>query len=93
MAVATDDVKVGMGDEGKQIEDVGEKKAVSDSELEANAIDFDGPEAQRILKKVDWRLVPVLSLLYLVAFIDRSNSKTSAARVELVAVRAELTIS
>ncbi|KAK0788114.1 hypothetical protein LTR75_012717, partial [Friedmanniomyces endolithicus] len=30
-------------------------------------------EERRILKKVDFRLVPVLSLLYLVAFIDRSN--------------------
>ncbi len=34
-------------------------------------------EERRILKKVDFRLVPVLSLLYLVAFIDRSNIGTS----------------
>jgi hypothetical protein len=26
------------------------------------------------LRKVDYRLVPILALLYLVAFIDRSNS-------------------
>lgn len=30
-------------------------------------------EARRALKKVDFRLVPLLALLYLVAFIDRSN--------------------
>jgi hypothetical protein len=30
-------------------------------------------EGRRILKKVDFRLVPLLSILYLVAFIDRSN--------------------
>jgi len=30
-------------------------------------------EERRILKKIDYRLVPILSLLYLVAFIDRSN--------------------
>lgn len=30
-------------------------------------------EARRALSKVDYRLVPLLSLLYLVAFIDRSN--------------------
>jgi len=30
-------------------------------------------EGRRILRKVDVRLVPVLALLYLVAFIDRSN--------------------
>ncbi|EMC98131.1 hypothetical protein BAUCODRAFT_574206 [Baudoinia panamericana UAMH 10762] len=30
-------------------------------------------EQKRILRKVDFRLVPLLALLYLVAFIDRSN--------------------
>ncbi|KAK3674356.1 hypothetical protein LTR78_005825 [Recurvomyces mirabilis] len=30
-------------------------------------------EEQRILRKIDYRLVPVLSILYLVAFVDRSN--------------------
>ena len=35
--------------------------------------DLPSEEARRILKKVDYRLVPLLSLLYLVAFIDRSN--------------------
>ncbi|KAJ4299257.1 hypothetical protein N0V90_004501 [Kalmusia sp. IMI 367209] len=73
MATAVDDAKVAHEREEKKIEDVGEKKAGSDSELEANATDYDGPEARRILSKVDYRLVPVLSLLYLVAFIDRSN--------------------
>lgn len=77
MATAPDEVKVGVGADDKRIEDVGEKKEGSDSELEANAIDYDGPEARRILSKVDWRLVPILSLLYLVAFIDRSNSKNT----------------
>jgi len=78
-----DDVKVETAGDDKQIENVGEKHEVSDSEVEANAIDYDGPEARRILSKVDWRLVPILSLLYLVAFIDRSNSKLSALEYEL----------
>ncbi|KAF2098495.1 MFS general substrate transporter [Rhizodiscina lignyota] len=30
-------------------------------------------EARRILRKVDYRLVPLLGILYLVAFVDRSN--------------------
>ena len=30
-------------------------------------------EARRILRKVDYHLVPLLALLYLVAFVDRSN--------------------
>jgi hypothetical protein len=32
-------------------------------------------EETRILRKVDYRLVPLLAFLYLVAFVDRSNSK------------------
>jgi hypothetical protein len=32
-------------------------------------------EEKRILKKVDYRLVPLLAFLYLIAFVDRSNSK------------------
>jgi hypothetical protein len=31
-------------------------------------------EETRILRKVDYRLVPLLAFLYLVAFLDRSNS-------------------
>lgn len=30
-------------------------------------------EKKRILRKVDYRLIPILTLLYLVAFVDRSN--------------------
>ncbi len=36
-------------------------------------VDLPPAEGRRILKKVDYHLVPLLSLLYLVAFIDRSN--------------------
>lgn len=35
----------------------------------------DDPErAARILRAVDIRLIPVLTLLYLISFLDRSNS-------------------
>jgi hypothetical protein len=59
----------------KKVEDVGEKKTGLDGEVEANHIELPESEARRILAKVDYRLVPVLALLYLVAFIDRSNSE------------------
>lgn len=39
----------------------------------------DPKEVQRVLRKVDYRLVPLLALLYLVAFVDRSNSRCSRA--------------
>lgn len=63
--------------EQKQTEDVAEKISHSSNSgrLEAQNVEPDDAEAARVLRKVDMRLVPMLSLLYLVAFIDRSNSK------------------
>lgn len=32
------------------------------------------PEAEkRLLRKLDWRIIPVLWLLYMLAFLDRTN--------------------
>lgn len=42
--------------------------------------DADPKEVARVLRKVDYRLVPLLSLLYLVAFVDRSNSMQAPDR-------------
>lgn len=56
----------------------GEKISTSSGELEAQHVELDEAEADRVLRKVDYRLVPMLSLLYLVAFIDRSNSKSKS---------------
>ncbi|KAF2119655.1 major facilitator superfamily domain-containing protein [Lophiotrema nucula] len=70
---ATDDVKKDVVGDEKKIENVGEKTPSSDGEVEAAAVDFTEAEGRRILSKVDYRLVPTLALLYLVAFVDRSN--------------------
>ncbi|KAF2267142.1 MFS general substrate transporter [Lojkania enalia] len=61
-----------MGEE-KKIEDLSETKTSSQEEIEANHVAVSEADARKILSKVDYRLVPVLALLYLVAFIDRSN--------------------
>jgi hypothetical protein len=58
-------------------------------------IDLPPAEGRRALKKVDYRLVPLLAILYLVAFIDRSNMQvavirlmvTTADPVEIVVMR------
>lgn len=34
-------------------------------------------ETRRILRKVDFRLLPLLTLLYVIAFLDRGNSQSS----------------
>lgn len=51
-----------------------EKVSTSSGEIEAQRVELDEAEANRVLRKVDYRLVPMLAILYLVAFIDRSNS-------------------
>lgn len=62
--------------EHQRAENVAEKISNSSGtgELEAQNVELEEKEAARVLRKVDMRLVPMLSLLYLVAFIDRSNS-------------------
>jgi hypothetical protein len=79
MATATHDVKTsGVLADDKQFEDVALKAPSSEGETEANRIELEEKESRRVLSKVDYRLVPILSLLYLVAFIDRSNSRLSS---------------
>lgn len=34
---------------------------------------FTDAQRKKVLRKVDWRLVPVLLILYLISFIDRAN--------------------
>ncbi|KAK3711597.1 hypothetical protein LTR37_009588 [Vermiconidia calcicola] len=42
-------------------------------EEEGLALGFDAAETSKLLRKVDYRLIPVLAFLYLLAFLDRSN--------------------
>lgn len=65
--------------EHRRTENVAEKTSNSSAsgEIEAQDVELQEREAARVLRKVDMRLVPILSLLYLVAFIDRSNSMHS----------------
>lgn len=64
----------------QKIEDVAEKTSHSSAEPDGHHVVLDEAESARVLRKVDMRLVPMLSLLYLVAFIDRSNSMSTCTR-------------
>lgn len=35
----------------------------------------DPAQVARLRRKIDWRLLPLLSLMYLLSFLDRVNSK------------------
>jgi hypothetical protein len=38
--------------------------------------DFTEEDKKRIMRKIDFRLVPMLAVLYLVSFLDRGNSES-----------------
>ncbi|KAF7556016.1 hypothetical protein G7Z17_g1756 [Cylindrodendrum hubeiense] len=57
--------------EVKSAEDVGMKP---DTEHAEGALrEFSTNETKRLLRKIDWALLPLLSLLYLLSFLDRAN--------------------
>lgn len=39
----------------------------------ATDIETDTVEAKRVLRKVDWRIIPLLQFLYMLTFLDRVN--------------------
>lgn len=59
-------------------DDLFKEEHPSIEQLETYQPPFTPKEQKEILRKVDWRLVPLLSFLYLVSFIDRGNCKSAA---------------
>jgi hypothetical protein len=54
--------------------DIGEKVPTDgDSNSAEGDIDFSGVDEAKTLRKMDIRLIPVLAVLYLLAFLDRGN--------------------
>lgn len=47
----------------------GEKRSAS----EQGEIAYDAVEERKLVRKIDWLLLPILTLLYLLSFLDRSN--------------------
>lgn len=61
------DVKAGE----KHVEDPAN---ISDSSaLEQGETTWDEAATKRLIRKIDWRLIPFLALLYLLSFLDRTN--------------------
>lgn len=63
--------------------------AKSAASLGVEEIDFDSEQRQqdfyidpvaerRLVRKLDWKLIPWLSLLYLISFLDRTNVGNAA---------------
>jgi hypothetical protein len=43
-------------------------------------IDYNGIDVSKLVRKIDWRIIPGVILLYLLSFLDRSN--VANAKVE-----------
>lgn len=52
---------------------IDDSTAVKDFSDEDNDVGFSQPETGRLLRKLDRTLLPFLSLLYLLSFLDRAN--------------------
>lgn len=54
----------------KQVEDT---TLAKDSSSLENAVEWDETTTAKLLRKIDWKLIPFLALLYLLSFLDRTN--------------------
>lgn len=52
-----------------------EIEAVEEAGIVFDIPEYSDAETKRILRKIDYRLVPLLTIMYIISFIDRSNSK------------------
>lgn len=55
--------------EGVQATDSAATKHSNNSDV--NDLDFSGVDKDKVLRKMDYRLIPVLTVLYLLSFLDR----------------------
>lgn len=53
-----------------------QKEGLSDSGGNDYGEPYDHVEEKRLVRKVDWRLLPILGALYSIALIDRTNVST-----------------
>ncbi|KAK5938679.1 hypothetical protein PMZ80_008870 [Knufia obscura] len=60
--------------EATHVEKTGGSTAIQTADNDEHDVpEYDDKEKDKILRKIDWRLLPVLTILYLLAFIDRGN--------------------
>lgn len=51
-----------------------EKQEVAHVEADSGSFyEEDSVEAKKVIRKIDWRLIPLLMLLYTLTFLDRVN--------------------
>ena len=79
--------------EQRDAEELQEKYHIPMKEVLESHLDQNPTAVRKVMRKVDLRLVPMLSLLYMWAFIDRSNlGNVGDARVNYMYCGHELTV-
>lgn len=73
MSSALDNEKVAVEDQGRLEGQGNSPSDLSDNESFTNPT---GINEKKLLRKLDLKLLPPLSLLYLLSFLDRSNGKS-----------------
>ena len=84
MAQSEPSAKLGAGQDTDVSGVLGDKKTELDgpsgSTSETDDIDTSSVNEKALLRKIDWRLLPAVGILYLLSFLDRSN--VGNARIE-----------
>ncbi|SCV73126.1 BQ2448_7051 [Microbotryum intermedium] len=65
--------KVAGGEKEARISDATYTPATSDTSSDVPRVTYTAEEEKRMLRKIDWVLLPGLTFLYLLSFLDRSN--------------------
>lgn len=70
---ATDAAKIHSLEEKGQL--VTLDNGLSEGAVAAELSHLSEAEQKKIIRKIDWRVIPLLTFLYLIAFVDRTNSE------------------
>lgn len=61
------------------------KEQSHDQNAETEITDIEDVVNERaLLRKLDWRLLPAVGVLYLLSFLDRSNGMTTYTKITLL---------
>jgi len=76
--------------EPKELQDVEKKETRSENSGEKDVtdiynphVDVSGVDEAKLIRKIDWRLLPWLSFLYLLSFLDRTSIGNARVRCQL----------
>ena len=61
-----------------------EEATVKANDRSAERYDLDPVAEKKLLRKIDWHIVPILWFMFMLAFLDRTNSKLTSPRRDVI---------